>query len=258
MKLEIIILALMVGGYGFSAFGQTSQAGPLKLQADKVTRAGNPKRAPVTKANMLAETGGFISTPSTGSKLLFLNTQDRVSSDEISEVTKTISEYFRLPVAVAKGVSGNPMAQMVDALKNTNTAAVIIICDVKDQPSLLIAPENRWALINVAALGNKSVAAKTLSERTQKEIWRAFGYLMGAANSNAPMCLLKPVLNPEDLDQLAAKNLSPEPLNKITLHAKKLGMTPSGKTTYRNAVKEGWAPPPENEYQQAIWDELKK
>jgi len=258
MKLEIIVLALIVGSYGFLATGQTSQAEPLKLQANKATRTENSKRLPLTQAKMLAETGGFINTPSEGPKLLFLNAQDRVSSDEISEVTETISEYFRLHVAVSKGASGNPMTQVIDALKNANNAAVIIICDAKDQPSLLIAPENRWALVNVAALSNESVASKTLSERSQKEIWRAFGYLMGAAHSNAQKCLLKSVLKPEDLDQLETKNLSPEPLRQITLHAKKIGMTPRGKTTYRNAVKEGWAPPPKNKYQQAIWDELKK
>jgi len=258
MRLKIIVLALTVIANGFSATAQTIQAGPLKSQATKATRTENPKRLPVTKTNLLAEAGGFINTPSIGPKLLFLNAQDRVSSDEISEVSKTIFEYFRLSVAVAKGTSGDPMTQVTDALKDNNNAAVIIICDVKDQPSLLIAPENRWALVNVAALSNDSVASKTLSERSQKEIWRAFGYLMGAAHSNFQKCLLKSVLKPEDLDQLDTKNLSPEPLTKITLHAKKLGMTPSGKTTYREAVKEGWAPPPKDKDQQAIWDALKK
>ena len=258
MKLKIIVLALIIGGKGFLATGQTRQAVPLKSQVDKATQTKNPKRLSITQADMLAKTGGFINTPSKGPKLLLLNAQDRVGSDEISEVSKTISEYFRLSVAVSKGTSGNPMTQMSDALKNSDNAAVIIICDTKDQPSLLIAPENRWALVNVAALSKESGASNILSERSRKEIWRAFGYLMGAAHSNFQKCLLKSVLKPEDLDQLETKNLSPEPFSQITLHSKKLGMTPSGKTTYRNAVKEGWAPPPKDKYQQAIWDELKK
>ena len=35
------------------------------------------------------------------------------------------------------------------------------------------------------------------------------------------------------------------------------GMKPIRRTTYRNAVREGWAPPPTNDFQRAVWDEIK-
>lgn len=35
------------------------------------------------------------------------------------------------------------------------------------------------------------------------------------------------------------------------------GMKPIRRTTYRNAVREGWAPPPTNNFQRAIWDATK-
>ena len=37
-------------------------------------------------------------------------------------------------------------------------------------------------------------------------------------------------------------------------YAKGYGITPAIESTYRKACKEGWAPQPTNEYQQAIWD----
>jgi len=110
----------------------------------------------------------------------------------------------------------------------------------------------------VAALCGPDVSADKLAERVQKETWRAFAYLMGAANSTYEHCLMKSVLSPADLDALTAKAVCPEPLNQIALHAKKLGMKPVRLTTYRKAVEEGWAPAPSNEMQRSVWQELKK
>ena len=47
----------------------------------------------------------------------------------------------------------DPVADAAKALADTNIAAVIVICDSAGQPSLLVAPESRWAVVNVAALG---------------------------------------------------------------------------------------------------------
>jgi hypothetical protein len=89
-------------------------------------------------------------------------------------------------------------------------------------------------------------------------MWRAFGYVMGAANSNFEHCLLKPVFATADLDALTPKSLSPEPFAKIMTQAQKMGIKPARMTSYRKAVEEGWAPAPTNDFQRAIWQELKK
>ena len=35
-----------------------------------------------------------------------------------------------------------------------------------------------------------------------------------------------------------------------------IGVKPAEKTTYRKACHEGWAPPPTNEVQKAIWEQI--
>ena len=45
--------------------------------------------------------------------------------------------------------------------------------------------------------------------------------------------------------------------HKISVHARKLGMQMVRTTTYRKAAEEGWAPPPTNDVQKAIWNEAK-
>jgi hypothetical protein len=214
---------------------------------------------PAARSNMLAKTGGLIQTPISGPVMLFLNTQTRIPAAELQATADHIQRILRLPCTFTtiKGTR-EPSAEAAQALTDKQTASVIVICDSPSQPSLLVAPENRWALVNVAALGGQDVAANKLTERLQKELWRAFAYVMGAANSNFEQCLLKPVLGVDDLDALKGKMISPESFNKILEQAQKLGMQPTRQVTYRKAVEEGWAPAPTNDYQRTIWQEVKK
>jgi hypothetical protein len=232
-----------------------AQTAPKAAPAQSVRRTPSPE----AHAKMLAKTGGIIQSKAEGPNLLFLNAQKRVPVSAIDGPVEQIGKIMRLS-AVRKDVSDatEPIKAALAALQDKEgVAAVVVVGDAAEYPSLLIAPEARWALVNVAALGGKDVTAETLADRTQKEVWRAFGYLMGAAHSNFERCLLKPVLVPEDLDAIKVKGLSPEPFNKIMTHAQKLGMEPQRKTTYRKAVEEGWAPAPTNDFQKAIWEELK-
>jgi hypothetical protein len=234
-----------------------------QLAPNPAANTSNSRPAPrmmdsSTRSNFLARSGGFIPVPSTGPTLLFLNTQTRVAPAEVQETSEQIKKVLSLPIVFRNQPSSAPVADAVNALADTKTAAVIVIGDSAGYPSLLIAPENRWAFVNVAALNGPNVSAATLAERVQKEMWRAFGYLMGAAHSNFEPCLLKPVLAPDDLDALKPKTLCPEPFGKIMAQAKRLGLQPARMTTYRKAVEEGWAPEPTTDSQRAIWNELRK
>ena len=231
-------------------------AAPL-LPRSSALRVPQPAN-PAAYSNMLAKTGGILPTPATGPAILFLNTQKRIPAQALHAIPDQIQKTLRLPCRTSDKPSSEPVADAVSAVADTNNAAAVVIGDAAGYPALLIAPESRWALVNVAALGGPDVPADKLAERVQKETWRAFGYLMGAANTSFEHCLLKSVFTPADLDALKAHGLSPEPFTKIMAHAQKLGMKPSRSTTYRKAVEEGWAPAPTNDFQRAIWQELKK
>ena len=212
---------------------------------------------PVAYSNMMVKTGGFIQSPVRGPVVVFLNLQKRISAATLQGTSDRIQTIMRLPCVFTSKAAIDPIAAAVKALTDTNVAAVVVICDAANQPTLLVAPESRWTLVNVAALGGIDMPTEKLSEHVQKEMWRAFGYVMGAANSSFEHSLLSPVFLPADLDAIAAKSLSPDVFNKILKQAHKQGMNPINMSTYRNAVEEGWAPAPTNEYQRAIWHELK-
>jgi len=232
---------------------------PAAATAPNATKpAPDPEVLAAARAAMLARTGGIIQSQAAGPVLLFLNTQTQTPEKTLRDTADTIARVLRLHVEVATRESADPLAEAAKVLAGTNTAAVIVIANIPGQPSLLIAPEARWALVNCAPLGGKGVSNELRDERVQKEIWRAFGYLMGAANSNLQICLLKSVFAPADLDALKAQTLCPEPFNKISVHARKLGMQTVRMATYRKAAEQGWAPPPTNDIQKAIWNEVKQ
>lgn len=46
--------------------------------------------------------------------------------------------------------------------------------------------------------------------------------------------------------------------NRYTAYLETLGVKPAHERTYRQACKEGWAPAPTNEIQQAIWNQVRQ
>lgn len=233
------------------------QAAPVRPQA-AVANADAKKNRAIAGQKLMARLGGMVESPEAGPALVIIDTQQRVPFATVEAFDAHVRKVLRLPCSAVQETSKEPIAAALKILADTNTAAVVVLGDSPGYPALLVAPESRWALVNVAALAADGASAEQLAERTRKELWRAFGYIMGAANTTTDFCPMKTVLSLADLDALKGTNLAPESFNKILAHAQTLGMRPARRTSYRKAVEEGWGPPPTNDTQRAIWDELKK
>jgi hypothetical protein len=235
---------------------------PFLLGAALMAQVAAPPAQPATpaalRAKMLARTGGMIIKPVAGPSLLFLDTRDSADGDSvIRDVAATLSRVMRLPIKVVAQKAADPLAEAAGRLADTNTAAIVVVANLPGQPSLLIAPESRWALLNAAALGGGDTPAALRDERLRKEIWRAFGYLMGAGLAPSGKGLMSSVCSLADLDALTATGISIENFGRVMTHAKALGVEPQRMTPYRKAVEEGWAPAPTNDVQKTIWNEVK-
>jgi hypothetical protein len=233
----------------------------LLVNAESTAKVASSPRKPMPSevyTNMLIKTGGVMYTPTEGASVLFVNTQKKIAYTILSGFQEDMKKILRFPMMISEQKQTYDVAGIaIEALKDKKIAAVIVICDIPGQPQMLVAPEARWVIVNVAALTTAGVTDEALALRVQKQLWRAFGYLMGAANSNLEGCVLKPVFSAEDLDSLKGKALSPEVLMKMANQASKMGIKPSRLTTYRKACEEGWAPMPTNSFQKAIWEEVK-
>jgi len=211
------------------------------------------------QSNMLARTGGMIEKPVEGALVVLINAQKEIDDTLVSEWVRRMTAITRLPIKVVseKDVSKTGVELAKKALNEEKTAAVLVLSQVKGQPTILLAPEDKWVIVNISALMPKAKDQKLLEERAQKETWRGLCHLMGTANSTFEPCLMKPVFSMEDLDALKARSISPDPMRKISLTANKMGIQPNVITTYRKACEEGWAPAPTNSNQKAIWEEVK-
>lgn len=212
---------------------------------------------PEIREKMLQATGGLISKPTQGPAILFLDLQKGVQGDVVKILSEDVGKVLRFPVKAEQGEASDVFKAVNKKLADKNIASVVAVIDQADFANILVAPENRWAVVNVAPLKTPGVEDEVLGERVRKEIWRAFGLMMGAGNTAYPQCPLKPVLKPQDLDAIKGRFLSPGPLNNIINYGKRIGLCQNRPTTYRQACQEGWAPAPTNHYQKAVWEEVK-
>ena len=211
-----------------------------------------------TRSNMIAKAGGMIQRPNTDSaQFVIVNAQRQLASQVASDAVGRLQRFLLFPFEVRQAdASASPRELVAKTLADKKAAAVIVLCQAKEEPAILVAPEARWAIINVEAL-EKGASKEVHEARVRKEIARAFGYIMGTAHSSMDGCVMKPVLRVQDLDVINVETISPESLNKVLAQAKLLGIQPARMSTYRKAVEEGWAPMPTNAIQKAVWDELK-
>ena len=249
----LFVFAVTAAFVGFAA-----APAPAPVPSPAAVKPGASRRMP--RMNRLALEGGLLVVPSTGNVIRVVNAQTRVPAAAVAAAAKSIRETLRLPVtesSAAQPNKGCPMAEAQQALALAKTGVAIVLADDSKSPALLVAPEARWAVVNVAALAADKPTPDVLAARVQKELWRAAAFLLGAANSNFQPCLMRTVTKPADLDASPMLAPCPEPFNKMGATAAELGIEPFRVVTYRQACKEGWAPAPENAAQKAIWDKAK-
>ena len=215
------------------------------------------RKAEIRK-RIYAKTGGVLNREVTkGRRIAYLNMQSRVKDSALNDVVETQNRILRRVITLERLDGTFNIAKAGEMLKASNVAEAIFIVDAPELPSLLVAHESMWALINVAALDSDKPGQLILDERLRAEMWRAFALLNGAGNSIMGKCVLKSVFANKDLDALGAKAFSPEPINKIFQH---LDLTDAAKRetcTYRKACEEGWAPEPKDDVQRKIWNEVR-
>lgn len=203
--------------------------------------------------------GGLVAKPYTGKWIEVINTQKKIQSSLLSNTVEKIKIESALPVKFleAKLENGKCGVDLALSTKKAGAAAVLVITQDEDKPSILCAPEDGWAVLNIAKLVSDFPSEKRLNERAQKEVWRAFMYSLGVGHSMYKPCLMKPVVDVNDLDRTPMLQPGPEPFNKAQDSALKFGASKLSFATYRTACKEGWAPAPIDNDQKEIWDEYK-
>ena len=188
--------------------------------------------------------GGFLTAPVTGKVIRVVNRQKAL---ETADLEKVVHDTCGAVGYIAEIVA-------VDPSDGRTGARIELVED--DSPTLLIAPEDSWGRINVSRLVVDKPDVKLLRRRFVKEFWRVFAMTLGAANSNYQPCLMRTITSLGDLDGDDTLVPCPEPYDKIQRTAEKIGLAHPRRVSYKKACEEGWASPPTNDVQKAIWKQV--
>ena len=204
--------------------------------------------------------GGFVTQPgSLKGSIGFLNAQSKVPASEIDAVIANWRKLLQhtMEVKTVEPPKGLPTR---DDVKKAGVSVAIYAVDRDDLPSMLVAPEERWALVNVAkisqGLKDDAIGKGLLKTRFRAELMRAFAFACGGAGSQYDGNVYGAV-DVKQLDSLDPNALIMDMIPRITEHLKRLGVTPPRTVTYIRAYKEGWAPAPTNDFQRAAIEKAK-
>ncbi len=230
-----------------------ASAAPRTADGDKARTLSPQERA----LARLRRTGGKIVKPgSQRGTIALVDTQCRFAHSNVVAVAKSLNKLTKFNVVAAVSKLGAPK----DVLRAAQATLAIVVVDDADTPALLIAPEDRWACVNVnkldAGLLSDTARRKFFESRGRRELYRAFSLLCGGGSSqfdnNLTVCASQPEID------LCDEMLPIDVVARCMKYLPKLGVTQRLETTYSRACREGWAPPPTNDCQKAVWTRIRE
>ena len=246
------IMLLAVAAFATSIFAE---------QVEKRRATSEEREARKAKFHeiQMRKNGGIVIKPgSQQGNVLIANVQKRVTGAVFEMVAKQISKELRIGVKVETAVLDVTAETAANAAASMNAQLTIFVVDQPgNATTLLIAPEGRWGIVNVAPLA-AGTTGDALTGRVHKEVSRAFAMLAGAATSQYQGSIMSPILRPSDLDGKAELRLPYDVQSRLWAALPSFGITPYVQANYRKACQEGWAPAPTNDFQKAIWNEVHK
>jgi hypothetical protein len=207
---------------------------------------------------VLKKTGGFIHLEAEGPQTLLVDARAKPTAtlDEVARVYKLATH---LDAQVAKEARGD-VPPLEFAKAKMSAAKPLMLVMVVDggpgQPILSVFPEERVGIVNADKLkGGDDPSAPEM--RVTKETWRAIGFVGGLGFSPAENDIMQPLYSLKELDANRYPFIQPMNMARMYKMWKRFGVKKERRIPYRVAVQEGWASPPTNEYQRAVWDQVK-
>ena len=252
-KIAIALAMAATASLAYCQLVTPSNRGSKTKAAQRVRKPINPEERAARKARLeewqMREFGGLVTKPgSQKGVVVCMDCQKLVPREWIDEVLTYFREETRFRIDYRTGEFNFPSPK-------TDAEATLFLVDDEHLPAILVAPENRWALLNLRVVAKEKRPA-FLQARTKKQISRSLALLCGASNSQFPGSLTRGIVNEEDLDRNIDYVLPVDIFKRMRSYMEPLGVMPELSIPYDSACQEGWAPPPTNQYQKAVWDKV--
>lgn len=246
--MKIIILSLITILYSGFGIAQT-QKSLLSLEEREA------RKAKFYEIQMKKNGGIVIKPGSQQGRFLFVYDAHNVELEVLDSSARKLSKEYRIAINVEEGTSIDVNNANRFVKENNVNLVVFVLNNKNSDTTLLVAPENRWGILNISPL-IKDVSKRTANERIEKEIKRLFAILSGSFSSQFPNSLLSAIKQPSDLDNIDEVRLPHDVKSRAIPYLASFGITPYVQTNFRKACQEGWAPAPTNDIQKAIWEKV--
>ena len=207
---------------------------------------------------VLKKTGGFIHQPAEGPQTLLVDARAKPTAT-IDEVARVYKLATHLDAQVEKEARGDvaPLDFAKVKMSSAKPLMLVMVVDgVPGQPILSVFPEERVGIVNADKLkGGDDPSAPEM--RVMKETWRAIGFVGGLGFSPAENDIMQPLYSLKELDANRYPFIQPMNMARMYKMWKRFGVKKERRIPYRVAVQEGWAAQPTNDYQRAVWEQVK-
>lgn len=248
--------ALAVAGATAQEAAAAGEAGEGAARESRRPRR-SPEEIAAEREEEMRETGGRIDYIPAGPIFLVADAREQSSDAAPARVAEVVRNMFKMAAtneAVVIGAGETPQKAAVGFRKQRKALLAVVVYEGgKGEPALAVFPEERVALVNSDAAAAFADGAEA-ELRIVKECWRGIGFITGAGYFQNSGSVMQPVGSPLELDVVEWQVISPMQFQQMSKFLKKYGARRGRRVTYRDAVQDGWAPAPTNDYQRAIWD----
>ena len=231
---------------------------------DMITGKPIPPDSPYTEEQyrarderVLKKTGGFLDMPAEGPVALLVDAREkeRKTLDEVARLYR-LGAKLEIGVAREPAAGKSPLEAAQGLMAERGPLMLVMVVDgCRELPALSVFPEERIGIVNADRLqGGDDPSLPEL--RVAKEVWRAMGFIGGIGFSKAENDMMQPYYTLEELDGNNNPFIQPMNMLKMQKFWTRFGVKRARRLPYRVAVQEGWAQPPTNDYQRAIWEEI--
>ena len=129
-------------------------------------------RRMLKREDVLRATGGRLLEPNSGKGVFVIaSAQDKVELKDIQALANIIQSATMIEIHVVQ--SSDEMSAAT--LWKLSAQMGVSVVDVPGKPGLIVAPEEGWAVVNIAPLAAGQDGKLNFARRVRKEIYRAFG-----------------------------------------------------------------------------------
>lgn len=259
-KLFLLTLAsvsIMAWGYSFDE----NEYEPVKKLSDEEIKKLTPEQLEEYRAGRrlytLHKNGGIIWLEGKG-KMLVSVVNDAVEMAAIAGCVGQVKDSLRIKVEVKPlAIQDVVINGFAEEMTKADAQIGVFVVDAPNLPQSLYALEEGWAMVNVAQLKADNPPINKRLVREKKAVARGFMMALGCATDQDNTSPMKPVKSLTDLDKVSISHISFWNLGEVNDYLKGMGIVPDTMTTYKRAAIAGMAPPPTNQWQQAIWEKVK-